>query len=116
MNIIFYIHVLILLGGIFIPFVGAKEMLELYSLIIPFVFYHWLMNDDTCFLTQVEVWVTNEEKDKTFMGRIMGPVYNVGDDDAGKILKTVFFFLWFFVQYRLGRIHDLINLKGMSMK
>ena len=91
-------------------------MLQLYSLVIPFLFYHWLMNDDTCFLTQVEVWVTNEHKDKTFMGRIMGPIYGVGDDEAGKLTKTIFFFLWFFVQFRLNRLHDLINLKGMRMK
>lgn len=107
MNIIFYIHTVVFIAGLVIPFVGSTKVLEVYSLFIPFLFYHWLMNDDTCALTEMESWATGEKKEHTFMGRVFGPIYKMNDDDAGKVTKTLFVLLWFFVQFRLGRFHDL---------
>jgi hypothetical protein len=103
-NFIFFIHVLIVITGIVVPFIGTPQILSLYSIIVPFLFYHWAVNDDTCFLTQVEVLVTSTPKERTFMGRLIGPIYNLSDDMIGKLMKTLLFGLWFFVQFKLGRI------------
>jgi hypothetical protein len=82
----------------------TTKALSLYSIMVPFLFYHWSVNDDTCFLTQVEMMMTETPKDKTFMGRLVGPIYNLSDDVVGKLMKTILFGLWFFVQFRLNRI------------
>jgi hypothetical protein len=103
-KVIFMLHAIIFLAGLIIPFVGNQQILALYSLLIPFLFYHWAVNDDTCFLTQVEMYVTDTPKHRTFMGRLIGPIYNVPDDIIGKLIKTVLFALWLFVQFKLGRI------------
>jgi hypothetical protein len=103
-KLIFLIHVLVVFAGIAIPFIGSPQILTLYSIIIPFLFYHWAVNDDTCFLTQVEVFVTDTPKERTFMGRLVGPIYNLSDDTIGKLMKTLLFGLWFFVQFKLGRV------------
>ena len=87
-----------------IPFLKNTQLLEMYSILIPFLFYHWSVNDDTCALTQMEMYVTGNSKEETFFGRIMGPIYKMDDTDANNLLKTVMFGLWLFVQYRLGRI------------
>jgi len=105
MNIIFYIHLLLFLAVLIVPFLKNKELLELYSILIPFIFYHWSVNDDTCALTQMEMYVTGNSKEETFFGRIMGPIYKMDDTDANNLLKTVMFGLWLLVQYRLGRIN-----------
>jgi hypothetical protein len=81
-----------------------KKNLEFYSLLVPFIFYHWSVNDDTCALTQMEMMVTGNEKEETFFGRIMGPIYKMDDTDANNFLKTLLFSLWMLVQFRLGRI------------
>jgi len=81
-----------------------KKNLEFYSLLVPFIFYHWSVNDDTCALTQMEMMVTGNEKEETFFGRIMGPIYKMDDTEANKFLKTLLFSLWMLVQFRLGRI------------
>jgi len=104
MNIIFYIHLLLFLTVLIVPFLKNKELLELYSILIPFIFYHWSVNDDTCALTQMEMYVTGNSKEETFFGRIMGPIYKMDDTDANNLLKTVMFGLWLFVQYKLGRV------------
>jgi len=87
-----------------IPFLKNTQLLEMYSLLVPFIFYHWSVNDDTCALTQMEMYVTGNTKEETFFGRVMGPIYKMDDTDSSKILKTLMFALWMIVQYRLGRI------------
>jgi len=81
-----------------------KKNLEFYSILVPFIFYHWSVNDDTCALTQMEMMITGNEKEETFFGRIMGPIYKMDDTDANNFLKTLLFSLWMLVQFRLGRI------------
>jgi len=52
----------------------------------------------------MEMMVTGNEKEETFFGRIMGPIYKMDDTEANKFLKTLLFSLWMLVQFRLGRI------------
>jgi hypothetical protein len=105
MNIIFIIHV-IFLGWILVtPFLNDRRQLEFYSMVIPFIFYHWSVNDDTCALTQAEMMVTGKNKDETFMGRVVGPIYKMEENDINKLTKTVFFALWALVGYRLGHFN-----------
>lgn len=113
MNIIFVIHLLMLMAAVIVPiFVKDVRWLEMYSLFIPFVFFHWITNDDTCCLTQLEVYLTGQEKSKTFMSRVLDPVYNVSDDASGKIIKLSAFALWMLVQVRLGRINTIMGFKS----
>jgi hypothetical protein len=57
------------------------------------------------------MYFTGEAKAKTFMARVLDPVYNVSDDMAGRLIKLVAFTLWLLVQFRLGRIQTIIGLK-----
>lgn len=109
MNIIFWIHVVFLLAILIVPFTNNRRNLEFYSIIIPFIFYHWSVNDDTCALTQAEMYVTGRSKDETFMGRVVGPIYKMEENEINKLTKTLFFVLWAFVQYRLGHFDTFIN-------
>jgi hypothetical protein len=113
MNIIFVLHLLMLVAAVIVPmFVKDVRWLEMYSLFIPFVFFHWITNDDTCCLTQLEVYLTGQDKSKTFMSRVLDPVYNVSDDTSGKLIKLSAFALWMLVQVRLGRINTIMGLKS----
>ena len=102
---IHYIHLALLLVGIFIPFTNDKSWLVIYSLCIPFLFFHWSTNDDTCAITLFEQYIRGEsDKHKTFVGQIMNGVYILPEDQLGQALKFIFFSLWLFVQYRLERL------------
>src|SRR5210317_2670168 len=121
MNIIFLLHTIFLLMILIIPFTNNRRNLEFYSMVIPFIFYHWSVNDDTCALTQAEMYVTGRDKEKTFMGRVVGPIYKMEENELNKLTKTLFFALWAFVQYRLGYFDaftkDLNKLiKGNTLK
>ena len=103
MNIIFALHALLLLFLIIIPFVNDERLLQMYSILIPFIFYHWSVNDDTCAMTQLETYMTGKNKDDTFFHRLVSPVYKMDNTAANNLLKSTLFFLWMFTQYRLER-------------
>lgn len=98
-----------------VPFMKNKQNLEFYSLLVPFIFYHWSVNDDTCALTQMEMAVTGNKKEETFFGRVVGPIYKMDDTSANNLLKSILFFLWLLVQFRLKRI-DLSPLFRTNKK
>jgi len=106
-NVVFWIHLFLFVAILVVPFLPLKthrHNLEFYSLLVPFLFFHWSVNDDTCFLTEVEKRVTGKTETKeTFFGRIVSPIYKMEDTHANNMLKTVLFTLWFWTQYRLGR-------------
>ena len=109
MNIIFLIHFIFLIGIIVVPFTNDRRSLEFYSILIPFIFYHWSVNDDTCALTQAEMAITGQKKEETFMGRVVGPIYKMEENEINHLTKTVFFVLWGIVQYRLGHFDSMIR-------
>ena len=109
MNVIFWIHLAFLIAILVVPFTNDRRNLEFYSILIPFLFYHWSVNDDTCALTQMEMVVTGQQKEETFMHRVVSPIYKMEDNDVNNLTKTIFFFLWAVVQYRLGRFNVFID-------
>jgi hypothetical protein len=108
-KVIFYIHLILYIAAIITPFVAPKEILQMYSLTIPFLFLHWSLNDDTCVLTTLEQYMTGNEKHETFTGKLMKDIYTMPDNEYGKISKTLFFTLWLITQYRLGHIDFLFS-------
>ena len=98
------IHIALFCYGLMVPFVGSIKELKSFSFIIPVLLFHWATNDDTCFLTQLEAYFSNKSNDRTFIGRIVGPIYNLDDNTLGKFTKSIFFLLWVFVQYKLGNM------------
>jgi hypothetical protein len=53
--------------------------------------------------------MTNEPKERTFMGRLVGPIYNLSDDAVGKGIKIILFSLWLYVQFKLGHLKNLLS-------
>lgn len=74
----------------------------MYSMIIPFVFFHWAINDDTCALTILESSLTGKEQKDTFFGRLMRPIFTIDNKTSDQIVKTTLFVLWMMVQRKLG--------------
>ena len=104
MNIIFIVHTLIFVTSLVVPFTRNVKWLKMYSVIMPFIFFHWAINDDTCALTILESHVTGKEQKDTFFGRLMRPIYNIDNETSDQVVKSILFSLWFMVQFKLGII------------
>ena len=92
------------LAAILTPFIAPIEIQQMFSIIVPLLFLHWSLNDDTCALTVIEQSVTGLEKYETFTGKIMKGIYIMPDNDYSKISKILFFILWIITQFRLGHL------------
>ena len=104
-NIIFVLHSIIVLLIIFIPFSDNEKYLNLYISVIPFLFYHWSVNDDTCILTTLERKFRNiDSNEQTFLNRIISPVYKIPNNKMGEIAKTVTIILFYYVMVKTKRI------------
>ena len=87
------IHLLFVLYVIIAPFSGKCEVITMHAIIVPFLFLHWLTNNDTCALTEIEKFLCNKnDNEETFIGSIVSPVYKVDSND----IKILTLLLWVF--------------------
>jgi len=75
MNIIFILHLILFGLSVTIPFIGSDKLLLLNTVFLIGVLLHWMMNNNACFLTQVENWMTGRPSHETFFGRLFGDFY-----------------------------------------
>lgn len=124
------IHLLVVLFVTITPFYGNNYVLLVHSIIVPFIVVHWVYNDDTCFLTQVELSLRRRmnggieaNKNDCLTCRIMSPIYNVTTQHE-EYTTSIYFItllLWsisvskLYFKYKGGEIKgitDLITPKG----
>jgi hypothetical protein len=75
-NIIYIIHCLVVLTIVIVPFTHYTVLLELYSLFVPFIVLHWILNNDMCVLTLLESYLSGKPINETFIGRIVRPIFS----------------------------------------
>ena len=86
-SIICFIHILIILCIFIIPFTNSNYLLFCYILLIPFIQLHWLLNDDTCALTELEKYLRGEkDKSKCFTQQIISPIYKFTSNKKYSVL------------------------------
>ena len=82
--VIFCLHVYFVLFVVLTPFISNNYLLLIHCLVVPFMFLHWITNNNTCAITLMEKKLREsfhkkkspvESKD-TFAGRLVEPVYD----------------------------------------
>ena len=100
-SIVFTIHIVFVIYMIMFPFLSRDRTCLLHhAFILCFIMFHWLVNSDTCALTELEYWLRSVskpstlQKNQTFFGSIISPVYNLENVEMYKatILLTLFTF------------------------
>ena len=113
-DVIGYIHFLVMVFILMVPFFGNEYLLTLHLLIIPFIMLHWLTNQTVCALTELEKLVRGGGdtifgqifepiyKDETFVGRFLRPVYEFKDEDEEmRVVWCALTGLWVITLFRL---------------
>ena len=99
-HIVRLFHSALILFMIIAPFCKNREYVILHAIIVPFLYFHWLTNNDTCALTELEKYLSNKkENEETFIGSIISPVYKINLKDKCtivKITKITTLLLWCF--------------------
>lgn len=74
-KMIFALHLILFLFCILVPFFGSDELLLINTAFLIGVLFHWMMNNNACFLTQLENMITGRPNHETFFGRLFGDFY-----------------------------------------
>ena len=110
-------HISFILFVIITPFIGSNYFLLLHCIFIPFMVAHWLLNDNTCFLTLVERNIRKKldkdyDDDRCFTCKIIEPVYDFNKNNRDKsifiyTITGILFMISFgriFYKYKTGSI------------
>ena len=87
---VWLIHKLFTLFMLLAPFSQNREYIIIHVILVPFLFFHWLTNNDTCALTEIEKFLTSKNKNtETYIGSILSPIYKLEDRCQIKKLKKI---------------------------
>ena len=84
-NIVSILHVAFITFMLLAPFSPFPTAVWAHAVIVPFLLFHWAVNDDTCFLTLVERKLRGlEHNDLSFFHSLVSPIYKLPNHVVGK--------------------------------
>jgi hypothetical protein len=124
LTVVTIIHLLVIFFVLVAPFYGNNYLLMIHAIIVPFIMLHWVANDDTCFLTMVELHLMSKingkpaNKNDCISCRIMSPIYNVTNQHAEytSSIYLVTTLLWLasvgklYMKYNSGEIKTIMDV------
>ena len=54
LKLVTLLHIIFVLFVVIVPFTGSNYLLMMHAIFIPFLVFHWVINDNTCALTIIE--------------------------------------------------------------
>lgn len=96
------------------PFSSNRTALVMHALVTPFLWLHWILNDDTCALTLLEKKIRGLEDDShSFFYALVSPVYKVRDADVRVACWVASIVLWLITISKV-RWADVLDVFGFS--
>jgi len=93
-NVVWVLHLAFVAWMIIVPFTNNEPMLVLHLMIVPFLWMHWALNDDTCALTLAERHLRGVSSNESFFHNLVSPVYKIRDEDVRSVSWLVSVALW----------------------
>ena len=123
LKIIFICHLIIILFVVIVPFFNSNYLLFMHSIIVPFIIFHWVTNNNMCALTLIEKEIRkrlnkNSNSDNCFTCKIIEPVYDFKNNHIRrrKFIYTITIFLWIigvlklYMKYKNKQINKFYDL------
>lgn len=107
-NLICFLHVILVILVVIVPFLDIPYLLMLYTVFVPFMILHWVTNDNTCVLTTIEKYARNvttkDEEDECFTCRLINPVFDFRKNniDQTAFIYTATITLWIIAVIKLS--------------
>lgn len=118
------IHLLVVLFVVITPFYGSNYVLLIHAIIVPFMMLHWVYNDNSCFLTTVELKLREKiygvpaTKNDCFTCRVISPIYDLTTNynEQSTFIYIVTSLLLFvsvsklYLRYQNGEIKGMLDM------
>lgn len=124
LKVITFLHFLLILFVVGVPFVDSNYLLLVHSIFVPFMIVHWICNDNTCVLTLIERKLRKElynqepSEDDCITCKLINPIYDFkkNNNDFSNVIYTITFLLFFIsflrliYKYKVGLISNFADL------
>jgi hypothetical protein len=123
LSIIWICHFLVVCFVVGIPLFGTYYLLFMHAILVPFMMMHWILNDNTCVLSLLELHIRkkmgqNTDKKDCFTCQLINPVYDFTNtfEEWSRAIYVITIILWLISVYKLydgfkrGKINNLQNL------
>lgn len=119
LKLIYVCHILVVLFVIVTPFTNSNYFLLLHAIIVPFIVFHWIINDNTCSLTLMEQKIRRElygvqpKKDECFTCQLIEPIYDFKKnyDLFSNYIYAFTIVLWLISVYKLYNKYSSGHIK-----
>lgn len=109
LKLITFIHILIILFIVIVPFTNSNYFLLLHAIVVPFIMIHWILNDNTCVLTLLEKNIREQlygiapKKDECFTCNLIEPIYDFKSnyESMSAAIYIITLVLWGISVYKL---------------
>jgi hypothetical protein len=124
LKIITLLHIIFILFVVVVPFTSSKYLLFIHAVFIPFLIFHWIINDNTCALTMVERKLRQKISGSTVLDddcitcKIIEPIYDFrkNNDTFTIAIYAITISLWLvsvlklYNGYKMGEIKSFRDL------
>ena len=99
------LHILVVAFVLLAPFSDNASVIRTHVWLVPFLWVHWLLNDDSCALTVLECKLRGVPVGKSFVHDIVSPVYRLGQTSASSLAWVATFLAWTVAMARARQLH-----------
>lgn len=124
LKIITLLHIIFVLFVVVVPFTSSNYLLFAHAIFVPFMIFHWVINDNTCALTVIERRLRKEisgsdyEDDDCLTCKLIEPVYDFRKnyETFTVIIYAITIGLWLLsvsklcYKYKMGEITNFKDL------
>lgn len=96
------LHAAFIAFVVLVPFMSRTVgFLVIHAMLVPFLYLHWFLNNDTCALTLLECYLRGCPQDRSFVYNVVGPIYNVDPRYVNAVTRVLPLILWCVTLYRI---------------
>ena len=122
--LIMIIHYIVICYVLIVPFFGTNYLLTTHAILVPFIVFHWIVNDNTCVLTLMEKYarknlnIPYDNDSDNYMAKLINPIYdfNMNNKDCSTTIYGITIGLWLisvmklYCKYKNGTISSFEDL------
>ena len=113
LNLIMFCHFAIVCLVIGVPFFGNNYFLVMHAICVPFMMSHWLMNDNTCMLSVIELELRKKlkmpvDKKECFTCQLIDPIYDfkANNEEWTEYIYVLTTGFWVITLYKLYSMYN----------
>jgi hypothetical protein len=124
LKLISVIHISLICFIVIVPFTNSNYLLMMHAMIVPFIIFHWVLNNNMCALTLVEkklrekITGTKNAHKECLSCKIIEPIYDFKNNykERAIFIYTVTIILWLisasklWKKYKSGEIKKFVDL------